>query len=208
MSAPRIQTLGRSSGARELNHSATEPAPGLQSWRLCTHSSNQSAHSICLAGKIALLWAYRWSRLPGWMWFNSGTFIWAFLQDLKPERMFRLELLLPSYLHVKFIRKDGRLSPEIEKMESWWAPNPVMSNSGQPWNFHLHGPTNIVLKEPQIEFWLIIQRSQRSIRYCGIMTSLIWVQNFYNCNWKFKCVYVLVGVATNHSSSCVRVKCI
>ena len=28
MSAPRIQTLGRRSGARELNHSAMEPAPG------------------------------------------------------------------------------------------------------------------------------------------------------------------------------------
>ena len=27
MSAPRIRTLGRRSGARELNHSATEPAP-------------------------------------------------------------------------------------------------------------------------------------------------------------------------------------
>ena len=34
MSVPRIQTLGHHSGARELNHSAMEPAPG-SNFELC-----------------------------------------------------------------------------------------------------------------------------------------------------------------------------
>ena len=85
VSAPRIRTLGRRSGARELNHSATEPAPGIA---LCcqrhfcmfvifvphdntSSSQHGRALSSCSAGSQTLLTSRLWNECL----FHSNFFL-------------------------------------------------------------------------------------------------------------------------------------